>query len=268
MTPLTITISFSNYCQNHCPYCVSGSNSARWDPPGDWSKVPREDLLDVEALDRWLSTFTPGARLHISGGEPLLRPDVEDAVELLARRHKIVIFTNGQFVHKRSRLVGLSVSWLVTWHSSQVSLGEFVRQVEALRGKPVVARTVLVMREDIQRLEALKAALPWAAAHHAAWNRNARKSFPGFRPPTDENVGRVASQRLHLIVPRNGGEIWPCNSCAAACGPIGNLTNNWYSPERAGAMDIRARECVISNKCAAYQDAVLLNRWFGKEGIS
>jgi hypothetical protein len=268
MTPLTITVSIWNHCQYRCEYCVSRSNDPRWDPPKSWDEVKPGDLLDVGALDRWLSTFTPGARLHISGGEPLLRPDCEDAIELLARKHETRIYSNGALIRERPKLLELPLSWIVSWHPTQVSLDRFVRQVAPLEGHPVVGRVVLRDGDDPSLADRLRGRIPWALVVHPQWDRDPNRTWRGFGPDQNDDIDHVASERIHLIIPRNGGEVWPCNSCAAACGPIGNIETGWYRPELAVAMDIRARECVISNKCAAYQDAVLLNLWFGKEEIS
>jgi len=261
---LTITISLGNYCQNHCRYCVSGSGSRRWDPPVNWSTVSVEDKLDVSALDRWLSKFTPECRIHLSGGEPLCRPDVEDAVELLARRHRIVVYTNGKLILERPRLIDLPIGWLVTWHSSQVSLGEFVRQVEALRGKPVVVRSVLVKQEDRRRLEALKAALPWVEHVHGQWNLDPRKSWPDFKP-VEADLDRIASEVVHLIVPWGGGAVFACN-VPTDDHRIGSVHEQWYRPGLASEADAHAHKCAAQSGCSAYCDAVMMNKWFNNKG--
>jgi hypothetical protein len=258
---LIITTSLSNFCPYSCSYCVAGSNNSRWDPPKSWNDVKHSDLLDVGAFYRWLRCFAFDSVLHISGGEPLVRPDVEDCLEKLCKYHRVRVYSNGQLISKRPRLLDLPIDWVVTWHQSQVGLDKFVRHVELLEGRRVVFRTVLTEKTDPCTVEEMKVALPWGIVHHGQWDRDPGKTWPSFKPD-DADIDNVASQKIHLVVPRNGGEVWPCNSCAAACGPIGNISDGWYSPELAADMDRRAKSCVLDNKCAAFQDSVLLDRWF------
>jgi hypothetical protein len=262
---LTITISLGNFCSYRCSYCVARSNDPCWDPPADWSSVPAEDLLDVSALARWLQWFTPEAVLHISGGEPLTRPDVENCLAQLCKRHRVRLYTNGALIKQRPRLLSLPLTWVATWHPTQIGLGRFCRQVAPLEGHPVIGRVVLREGDDPNAADRLKERLPWLLVSHVQWDRNPSKTWRGFGPNRGDDIDHVASQQIHLVVPRNGGEVWACNSCAASCGPIGNIEAGWYRPQAAADMDRKAKDCVINNRCAAFQDAVLLDRWFGGE---
>jgi organic radical activating enzyme len=165
VTPKTLTVCLSNYCQNHCSYCVSRSHGICLDPPKHWDvykpkgfehlntreldlkfgirwyrdKCPDKiryihpkNVLDVSWIERWLNKYTPNTILHLSGGEPLLRPDIEEIVERLLRNHEIIVFTNGQFISQRPRLLSLPIYWVVTWHQSQIQWDDWYENVKLI----------------------------------------------------------------------------------------------------------------------------------------
>jgi cyclic pyranopterin phosphate synthase len=78
-------------CNLRCLYCM---------PEEDYVWLPREELLSFEELVRLADIFTElgVTRLRLTGGEPLLRHDVDRLVAMLAqnvRIHDLALTTNG-----------------------------------------------------------------------------------------------------------------------------------------------------------------------------
>src|SRR5437016_8774329 len=77
-----LRISVTDRCQFRCTYCMPREVFGR-----DFAFLPREQLLTFEELTRLARVFAGlGVRkLRLTGGEPLLRRDVERLVAMLAR---------------------------------------------------------------------------------------------------------------------------------------------------------------------------------------
>ena len=283
-TPLTITVSVWNYCQNSCPYCVSGSNLPKWSPPqafdiwkppggeslndlelqkkfGKWyfSKCPDKsrflsphNVLELPFLLNWLQRHTPHAAIHLSGGEPLLRPDIEPFTGGLVRAgFEVAIFTNGLLIPARAELLDMPIKWVVTHHDPQ-PLAEFLRTIEPIRRKPHQITRVLgaggaggaggelgELGEDYPGFNFVPR---WA-------NRPQKKTW--FRPRPGD-VDRIASEVLHFITP--DGKVFPCNSMF--WDPIGHIYTGRYHPKDVHMIDFTCAKCVKLNRCGAYQSAV------------
>src|SRR3989475_10142895 len=76
-----LRISVTDRCQFRCTYCMPREVFGR-----DFVFLPREQLLTFEELTRLAQVFASlGVRkLRLTGGEPLLRRDVERLVAVLA----------------------------------------------------------------------------------------------------------------------------------------------------------------------------------------
>ena len=76
-----LRISVTDRCQFRCTYCMPREIFGR-----DFAFLPREDLLTFEELTRLGRVFAGlGVRkLRLTGGEPLLRRDLERLVAMLA----------------------------------------------------------------------------------------------------------------------------------------------------------------------------------------
>ena len=76
-----LRISVTDRCQFRCTYCMPREVFGR-----DFVFLPREQLLTFEELTRLAQVFASlGVRkLRLTGGEPLLRRDVERLVAMLA----------------------------------------------------------------------------------------------------------------------------------------------------------------------------------------
>ncbi len=77
-----LRLSVTDRCNLRCQYCM---------PEPDYVWLPREDILQFEEIDRLVDVFLDqGVRkVRLTGGEPLLRKDVAQLVERLARKTRI-----------------------------------------------------------------------------------------------------------------------------------------------------------------------------------
>src|SRR6478736_4349383 len=77
-----LRISVTDRCQFRCTYCMPREVFGR-----DFVFLPREQLLTFEELTRLACIFAGlGVRkLRLTGGEPLLRRDLDELVAMLAR---------------------------------------------------------------------------------------------------------------------------------------------------------------------------------------
>src|SRR5258708_8421406 len=90
-----LRISVTDRCQFRCTYCMPREVFGR-----DFAFLPREQLLTFEELTRLARIFAGlGVRkLRLTGGEPLLRRDLDKLVAMLARVggiQDIALTTNG-----------------------------------------------------------------------------------------------------------------------------------------------------------------------------
>jgi MoaA/NifB/PqqE/SkfB family radical SAM enzyme len=93
--PLTLTLQVTRKCNLHCIYCSEEKQLA---------EPNKEDLGDI------ISKIKNVGRIIISGGEPLLRPDIIDILkEIRSQRNILALATNCTRVDKElaNKLVGL-----------------------------------------------------------------------------------------------------------------------------------------------------------------
>src|SRR6266581_2843302 len=98
-----LRISVTDRCQFRCTYCMPREVFGR-----DFAFLPRAELLTFEELTRLARVFASlGVRkLRLTGGEPLLRRDVERLVAMLARVggiQDIALTTNGALLAGKAR---------------------------------------------------------------------------------------------------------------------------------------------------------------------
>lgn len=87
----SLRLSVTDRCNLRCQYCM---------PEEHYTWLPRPDILRLDEMDRLARAFTIVGvdRVRITGGEPLLRPDLADLVERLAQNPRIrdlAMTTNG-----------------------------------------------------------------------------------------------------------------------------------------------------------------------------
>jgi MoaA/NifB/PqqE/SkfB family radical SAM enzyme len=286
MIPPTVTVSVWSYCQQACAYCVAGSNAIKWTPkhsfeiwkpsglehaddfelrglfgPEWWHEqcpdkeryLNPADVLPFDALTDWLIRFRPGATVHVSGGEPLLRPDIESGVEqLLDNGFDVVMVTNGVLIPKRPKLLDMPIKWAVTYHQDSVHLECFKRVIEPLKSRLHVIHTVVSRFEHARRLLDIEKAFS-EFNFFAKWDRNPWRTNPTLKADPLDLV-EPASYLLTLITPN--GAVYPCNTCAH--GPVGDIYSLRFDEQKARERDPMSRTCLENNRCAAYQSAVLM----------
>jgi len=86
-----LRLSVTDRCNLRCQYCM---------PEEDYAWLPREDILSFEEIARLVDVFTELGvdKVRLTGGEPLLRKDLERLVAMLAANPRIgdlAITTNG-----------------------------------------------------------------------------------------------------------------------------------------------------------------------------
>ena len=98
-----LRISVTDRCQFRCTYCMPREVFGR-----DFAFLPREQLLSFEELTRLARIFAGlGVRkLRLTGGEPLLRRDLEKLVAMLATTGgvaDIALTTNGALLARKAQ---------------------------------------------------------------------------------------------------------------------------------------------------------------------
>jgi cyclic pyranopterin phosphate synthase len=77
-----LRLSVTDRCNLRCQYCM---------PEEDYLWLPREDILHFEEIDRLVDQFLflGTDKVRLTGGEPLLRRDLPDLIQRLARKTAI-----------------------------------------------------------------------------------------------------------------------------------------------------------------------------------
>jgi cyclic pyranopterin phosphate synthase len=90
--PLTnLRLSVTDRCNIRCQYCM---------PEKDYVWLPKEDILHFEEISRLVEMFVRigVTKVRLTGGEPLLRRDLPDLIQMLAAKRGIndlALTTNG-----------------------------------------------------------------------------------------------------------------------------------------------------------------------------
>ena len=90
--PLALRLSVTDRCQLRCGYCM---------PEEGIAKRPRNEILSYEEIVRFVRTLRnvfPLSKVHVTGGDPLLRPGIVEFIRSLHAESipEIVLTTNGQ----------------------------------------------------------------------------------------------------------------------------------------------------------------------------
>jgi cyclic pyranopterin phosphate synthase len=99
-----LRISVTDRCNFRCVYCMPKEVFGR-----DYAFLPREELLSFEEIERLARIFVRNGveKIRLTGGEPLVRRDLELLVEMLARIDglDLTLTTNGSLLpHKAQAL--------------------------------------------------------------------------------------------------------------------------------------------------------------------
>ena len=100
-----LRISVTDRCNFRCVYCMPAEVFGR-----DYRFLERRELLTFEELERLARAFVAHGveKIRITGGEPLIRRDVERLVELLAGIPglDLTLTTNGALLAQKAGLLG------------------------------------------------------------------------------------------------------------------------------------------------------------------
>lgn len=274
-----ITVSIWNYCNNSCEYCVSESNKPEWKYKGNFETfspsdkdlndiqlrikygkdyykelcpdfnryLNKKDVLDFRFLLAWLKKHKPNAIVYLSGGEPLLRPDIVKGTKMLIDAgFDVVMMTNGMLIPKRKELLELPLTWVIA-HHPQNPIDKWLKAIEPVRNKSHIATAVQYgdTFDNPKKYEPLYKGLNFY------WRR-CRGGFVGIKK-TGSQVS-VATDFLNLITP--DGRVWPCNS--QAWGNIGHIYTGQYNPELSGNANTHVKQCIKASSCGAYQTALMI----------
>lgn len=98
-----LRISVTDRCNFRCGYCMPGEIYGR-----DFAFLPRDGLLSFEEIARLTVLFAGQgvSKIRLTGGEPLLRRDLERLVAMLAEVdgiEEVALTTNGSLLASRAR---------------------------------------------------------------------------------------------------------------------------------------------------------------------
>ena len=96
-----LRISVTDRCNFRCVYCMPKEVFGR-----DYQFLPRAQLLDYEEITRLARAFVASgvSKLRITGGEPLVRRNVERLVEMLAALDvELTLTTNGTLLPQKAQ---------------------------------------------------------------------------------------------------------------------------------------------------------------------
>ena len=99
-----LRISVTDRCNFRCVYCMPKEVFGR-----DYQFLPRADLLSFEELERLARVFAGLGveKIRITGGEPLMRRDLEKLIAMLARIDglDLTLTTNGALLPQKARVL-------------------------------------------------------------------------------------------------------------------------------------------------------------------
>jgi GTP 3',8-cyclase len=97
-----LRISVTDRCNFRCVYCMPKEVFGR-----DYAFLPREELLSFEEIERLARVFAAHGveKVRLTGGEPLIRRDLELLVAMLARIEglDLTLTTNGSLLPQKSQ---------------------------------------------------------------------------------------------------------------------------------------------------------------------
>jgi cyclic pyranopterin phosphate synthase len=95
----SLRVSVTDRCNLRCEYCM---------PEEEYAWLPREDILSFEEIERLVRAFVACGvtKVRLTGGEPLLRPELARLVERLAQMPEVedlALTTNGVLLSDQAR---------------------------------------------------------------------------------------------------------------------------------------------------------------------
>jgi GTP 3',8-cyclase len=97
-----LRISVTDRCNFRCTYCMPKEVFGR-----DFRFLPRSELLSFEEINRLARIFVAHGveKIRLTGGEPLLRKDIEQLVAILSQidgLHDLTLTTNGSLLARKA----------------------------------------------------------------------------------------------------------------------------------------------------------------------
>lgn len=266
--PVLAELALTYRCNNACRFCYAGCGSpagcgSQGGPqggasPGSRAAAARRPELPTEKLKAIIDLFARDARLpffSFTGGEPLLRTDLEELVAHAASRRLVTnLVTNGTLID-RSRAESLAAAGL---GSAQVSIeGPEAALHDDLVGRPGA------FEEALAGIAALRAAgIPTQTNTTLSRpNLAAAAELPAFLASI--GIGRFA---MNLFIPTVSGDnsdrlFVPYEEIGAVVDSVRraakreNMTFYWYSPTPFCLYNPIARG--LGNKSCAAADGLL-----------
>jgi cyclic pyranopterin phosphate synthase len=240
----SLRVSVTDRCNFRCTYCMPETNYV-------W--LPREDILDFEEIDRLVAVFVDVLgvdRVRITGGEPLLRVDLDRLVAMLARQGigDLSLTTNGVLLPRfvdDLRAAGLqrvtvSLDSLRRERFARLSqrdaLDETLAGIDAARaaGLPVKINTVVIRGENDDELLDL---LAFARERQAEVRfieymdvGGATRWQDGQVLGRDEMLARIAAKRGRAIGISKPGDSAPAARFALPDGQVFGIVSSTTAP--------------------------------------
>jgi radical SAM protein with 4Fe4S-binding SPASM domain len=251
--PVLGEIALTYRCNNRCRFCYAGCGDE-----GAAGKATLKCELDTDGWKRVIDMFRDEAKIpffSFTGGEPLLRPDVEElAAYAVSRGLRVNMVTNGRLATP-ARAASLLASGLTT---AQVSLeAPFAQLHDALCG------ATDAFEDTIAGIRALMAAGISVQTNSTltAANRDALLELPGFVA----GLG-VRRMSMNLFIPVGSGAIAadlhvPYTEVGSFVDEVRKRANTagveffWYSPTPMCVYNPIARG--LGNKSCAACDGLL-----------
>src|SRR5262245_14402455 len=240
-----LRISVTDRCQFRCTYCMPREVFGR-----DFAFLPRSELLTFEELARLGRVFAGlGVRkLRLTGGEPLLRRDLERLVEMLAGIEgvqDIALTTNGALLAGKARALAAAGLCRVTVSLDSLDDAVFMalndvgfpvaRVLEAIAAAAAAGLTPVKVNMVVKRGQNEQSILPMAAHFRGSGH------VPRFIEYMD--VGTTNGWRLEDVVP--AAEIialidgqWPLEPVVPSY--HGEVARRWRYRDGAGEIGVIA----------------------------
>ena len=125
-----LRISVTDRCNFRCVYCMPKEVFGK-----DFQFLPRADILTFEEIERLVRIFVSLGvqKIRLTGGEPLVRRDLERLVEMLAKLGDLdlTLTTNGSLLSQKARLLAAAGLRRVTVSLDSLDDATFKRMNDA-----------------------------------------------------------------------------------------------------------------------------------------
>ncbi len=147
-----LEINLTNACNLHCGYCVASAAQSYKASKGSYALVGA--VLDYQDVWEWIDRNFKPDNVHtviITGGEPTILPLWYVLPnKLIANNYNVVILSNGGMLWKTARgLIGKH-SFLLTWHSEQMTWDEFAKNADAIKERHLAVGQFVVTPKMIE----------------------------------------------------------------------------------------------------------------------